>query len=63
MLTKAKLIATIQAMPEDKFEDVDILLERIEEIEKIEIGIQQIKDGQTVSHNEVEKLIHTWFIK
>lgn len=63
MLTKEKLIETIQSMPEDKFEDVDALIGHIVEMEQIEIGIQQIKDGQTISHKETKNIINTWFTK
>jgi hypothetical protein len=63
MLTKEKVISAIQAMPEDKFENVDVLLNRIVEMEQIETGIQQIKDGQTISHQETKNIINTWFTK
>ena len=36
MLTKEKLLASIKAMPEDEFEDIDVLFERIVILEKIE---------------------------
>ena len=63
MLTKEKLIESIKAMPEDKFEDIDILLERIVNLEKIERGLKDIEDGNVFSHEEVGEIIKTWFKK
>ena len=42
MLTKEKLLAFIKAMPEDEFEDIDVLLERIVILEKVEKGENDI---------------------
>ena len=38
MITKEKIIESIKAMPEEKFDDIDVLLERIVLLEKIEMG-------------------------
>ncbi len=63
MLTKEKLIESIQNMPEDKFEDIDILLDRIIILEKIESGINDIKEGNVVSSTEMDTIVKSWFKK
>ncbi len=37
-ITKKQIIDTINAMPEDEFEDIDVLLERMVMLKKIEKG-------------------------
>ncbi len=63
MLTKEKLIESIQAMPEERFDDIDVLLERIVKLEKIERGLNDIENGNLYSHEEVGEIIKTWFRK
>ncbi len=60
MLTKEKLLESIKAMPEDKFEDIDILLERIVILEKIEKGEKDIAEGRTYSSEEAEGKLSKW---
>jgi len=45
MLTKKKIIESIKAMPENSFEDIDVLLERIVLLEKIEEAENENKVG------------------
>lgn len=63
MLTKEKLLESIKAMPEDKFEDIDVLLERIIILEKIENGLSDIKEGNYISNEEMKTVIDSWFQK
>jgi predicted transcriptional regulator len=63
MLTKDKIIETIQAMPEKKFEDIDVLFERLIILEKIERGVADIEAGRTITHEELKKKMETWFNK
>ena len=60
MITKERLIESIQSMPEDKFEDIDVLIERIFFLEKLERGLKDIEDGNVVDHDDVKKIISTW---
>jgi predicted transcriptional regulator len=60
MLTKEKLIASINAMPEDEFSDIDILLERIVVLEKIEKGEKDIKEGKVFSTEEARQKLEKW---
>ena len=61
MLTKEKIIEIIQAMPENSFEDIDVLFERLIILEKIERGQADIEAGRTITHEELKKKMETWF--
>jgi predicted transcriptional regulator len=63
MITKDKIIEAIKAMPEDRFEDIDILLERLIILEKVEKGMKDIEEGNIVSHEEMKNKIDSWFKK
>jgi hypothetical protein len=63
MITKIKLLELIKKMPEDKFDDIDILLDRIILLEKIENGLNDIKEGNVISEEEMETVIESWFKK
>ena len=63
MITKLRLLEMIKNMPEDKFEDIDILLDRIILLEKIENGLNDIKEGNVISEEEMESVIESWFKK
>ena len=63
MITKVKLLELIKNMPEDKFDDIDILLDRIILLEKIENSLNDIKEGNVISEEEMETVIESWFKK
>ena len=63
MITKDKIIESIKAMPEEKFEDIDVLLERIVLLEKIETGLKDIQNGNTHTNEEMNQIIESWFQK
>jgi len=58
MMTKDKAIETIKMMPEQF--DLDALMERLLFIEKVEKGLEQLKNGQTQTHDEVKKMSDKW---
>ena len=60
MLTKEKLIESLKAMPEEKFEDIDVLLERIVLLEKIENGEEDIVEGRVFSNEEAKQNLSKW---
>lgn len=60
MLTKEKLLESIQAMPEDKFENIDVLLERIVILEKIEKGESDISEGNIYNTSEARIKLGKW---
>ncbi len=57
-MRRDKANETIKKLP-DEF-DLDELIERLVFIEKVEKGIDQIKDGKTKSHQEVKELAKKW---
>ena len=60
MLTKEKLLASIKAMPEDEFEDIDVLFERIVILEKIEKAEKDIREGRVFSTDEAKEKLIKW---
>ena len=63
MITKEKIIESIKAMPEEKFEDIDVLLERIVLLEKIETGLKDVENGNTHTNEDMNQIIESWFKK
>jgi predicted transcriptional regulator len=63
MLTKEKILESIKAMPEDNFEDIDVLLERIVVLDKIERGIKDVEEGNVISNEEMKTVVDSWFKK
>lgn len=60
MLTKEKLLASIEAMPEERFDDIDVLLERIVILEKIERGEKDIEEGRVYTFEEAKQKLEKW---
>ncbi len=60
MLTKELILETIKNMPEEKFEDIDVLLERLVMLDKIQTGIEQADRGELISIEEIIKEMKEW---
>ncbi len=60
MLSKEKLLESIKAMPEDEFEDIDIVLERIVMLEKIEKAEKDISNGKVYSTEQAMQKLEKW---
>ena len=60
MLTKEKLLETIQNMPEEKFNNLDTVLEEIILMDKIEISLEAASRGEVLSEEEMDKLVDSW---
>lgn len=60
MRSKEFILETIKNMPEEKFEDIDILLERLTMLDKIQTGIEQLDRGEKVTIEELEKAMEEW---
>ncbi len=58
MLTKVKLLQSIKDLP-DKF-TLDVLLDRIVLLQKIEIGLEQSQEGQTKSTEQSREKLKKW---
>lgn len=48
-------------MPEEKFDDIDVLLERLVILDKVESGLQDADEGNVISNEEMKKQIDSWF--
>jgi len=58
-MKKSKVIETLDSLP-DEF-SADELIDRIIFIEKVEKGLQDVKEGKTLSHEEVKARVdHKW---
>jgi predicted transcriptional regulator len=60
MLTKEKIIETIKAMPEERFSDIDSVIEEIILLDKIEKGLDAVKNGDVLSEEDIDKEIEKW---
>ncbi|MDB5007950.1 MAG: hypothetical protein JWP45_2343 [Mucilaginibacter sp.] len=57
-MNKEKLIATINDMPQDF--DLEVLMEKLVFIEKVEKGIEQLNSGNTLTHEQVKQRVKQW---
>jgi predicted transcriptional regulator len=60
MITKEKLIETIKQMPDEKFYNIENLLEEIILLEKIEISLQAAARGEVYTEEEAHKIMSQW---
>lgn len=58
MLTKEKVLETVQALPTEF--SLDELVERLILLEKIQIGLQQVAEGKTKTMEEAKDALHKW---
>jgi|APTNR8051073442_1049403.scaffolds.fasta_scaffold01845_9 hypothetical protein len=58
MLLKEKVIEVIQSLP-DQF-SIDDLVERLIVLHKIETGLHQVGEGQTLTTSEARKKLEQW---
>ena len=58
MLTKEKVLQSIQDLPNEF--SLDEIVEKLILLEKIEIGLQQVKQGKVVSHNNAKQKLKKW---
>lgn len=61
MLIREKVIKAIETMPDESFENLDILLESLVLWNKIERGLKDVEEGNVLSMEEVEKEAASWF--
>ena len=60
MITKEKLIETIKQMPDEKFTNLDSVLEEIILMDKIENSLEAEARGEILSEEEMDKLVDSW---
>lgn len=53
-MEKKKALEAIQELPESF--DLEILIERLIFIEKVEKGLEQVKEGKVISHEQLKTL-------
>ena len=58
MLTKAEVLKSLQSLP-GKFQAEDAI-EKIVLLEKIRIGMEQLKSGKVVSKDEAKRKLKKW---
>ncbi len=57
-MEKKKALEAIQEMPENF--DLEVLIERLIFIEKVEKGLEEVRKGKVISHGELKKLAKQW---
>ncbi len=62
-LTKKQIIAAIEAMPKEEFEDSNEVIEEIILLEKIEEGLKDMNEKRVITHEEMKKEMQSWVIK
>lgn len=60
-MTKQDLIQKIQSLPEDTpFDKLAAEIEKFRFKMRVDRGLQQAENGETVPHEEIEKMIDGW---
>ena len=57
-MKKEKVLATVAELP-NEFE-LDVLLEKLVFMEKVEKGLNQIEEGKVKTQQEVKELLQQW---
>jgi len=58
MLSKTTVQKSIERLPQEF--SIDELIEQLIFIEKVEEGLQQSRDGNVISHEDVKNVISKW---
>lgn len=56
-ITKEKIIEVIKAMPENEFEEIEVLLERLVLLDKIQNAEDDIKAGRVYTNDQMEEIV------
>lgn len=57
-MKREKVIEAVKELPQEF--DLDELIERLLFVEKVEQGLQQLKDGKTIDHDQVKEMVKKW---
>lgn len=57
-MKRDKVIESIKELPQEF--DLDTLIERLIFIEKVELGLKQIDEGKTLTHEQVVEITKKW---
>lgn len=58
MISRDKVIEAVKNMPKEF--SIDDLMDKLLPLNKIEIGLEQSKNGETYTAEEAKKMIHEW---
>lgn len=58
MTTKEKILESLSRLPDDA--TIEDAIEWLHVLKEIEIGVQQIEAGQTVTHEKVLRRLESW---
>ncbi len=59
-ISKKQILESINAMPEEEFDDIDVLLERIMILDKIERAEKDISEGKVYTTDEAKQHLSKW---
>ncbi len=57
-MRREKALEAVKELPQEF--DVDILMEKLVFVEKVEQGLKQLDSGKTTSHDKVKEMIKKW---
>jgi predicted transcriptional regulator len=57
-MTKDKVLEAVREMPQEF--DLEELIERLIFIDKVQKGMKQLDEGNTVSHDQAKNIIKSW---
>ena len=57
-MKKKSLVEVVNELPNEF--DLDDLMEKLVVIEKIEMGLNDVRKGRTISHEKVKKEVRKW---
>ncbi len=57
-MKRDKVMETVKEFPQEF--DLEELIERLVFVEKVEKGLEQVKAGKTVPHEQVKDMIKKW---
>ena len=61
MITKQQIVDAINALPEDKFENLEAIIEEIILLEKIHKGVEAAQRGELIGEEDVDKETEKWW--
>lgn len=57
-MKRDKAIETVKELPQEF--DLEILLERLIFVEKVDQGLRQLNEGKTVPNDQVKEIVKKW---
>lgn len=57
-MRKTKVMEAVKELPEE-FE-MEVLIDKLSFVEKVEKGLHQLEEGKTISHDQVKEMVKQW---